>query len=715
MPLTINTNIASIQSERALAMNRGNMETAMQRLSSGKRINSALDDASGLAVANRMRNQIEGLNMAIRNANDGISLAQTAEGAMEELQNILLRMRELAVQASNGTYTDEDRSYIAAEFDELMKEMRRVSNQAAWDGDVKLIAEGAKPQQVQVGINAADYIQVPLQSLTVEDLNLSDKIELQNTAGAAIETFKFHGATAGTRPAQVAVTYVPASWTVGTDSPDDLQDVLFTDKPLPNFEMRLWNGARDSDGNPEGLEGANVNVLSVSGAGSVQDLITRLKAHPNYDSTTCDIKFANGELKVVWKIAGQPDPATKLVITNPADSGAKISINKGDNSVDYGEDLIAGTVGDLTNYPAHYQQRFDLSDLAFHRDTIPKSAGNFFSIQIGNRVLSADNAVDASDLAAKLKGDSDYNFIRDQVGLGSSSLELFEVIDIAAGAKCNANGTPLSVRFNYAENGDYCLSNDGKMYVKKGPGQTSTVVRNVSGTSFNTAIASVATGEVGYQVRTGSANLWKINGSATNEGYVGNASGNEVTQLRSAAAVGEIYQTSATSGLYKIKFASESDDVSVSLSFYGYNGADRTALDARLASSDVSSRFQKLVVNFGEDSTDRAFMYQSHHNVAITDTESAISALDFVDAAAKVVNESRARMGATMSRIEYTINNLMNLVENTEEAKSRVLDTDYAKESAELAKAQILAQAGTAMLAQANQSQQYVLNLLRQG
>jgi flagellin len=103
------------------------------------------------------------------------------------------------------------------------------------------------------------------------------------------------------------------------------------------------------------------------------------------------------------------------------------------------------------------------------------------------------------------------------------------------------------------------------------------------------------------------------------------------------------------------------------------------------------------------------------NNVTITDPESAINALDYVDQAAKVVNESRARMGATMSRIEYTINNLMNLVENTEEAKSRVLDTDYAKESANLAKAQVLAQAGTAMLAQANQSQQYVLNLLRQG
>jgi flagellin len=134
-----------------------------------------------------------------------------------------------------------------------------------------------------------------------------------------------------------------------------------------------------------------------------------------------------------------------------------------------------------------------------------------------------------------------------------------------------------------------------------------------------------------------------------------------------------------------------------------------------LTNALASARVQKLKINFGEDSTERGFMYQSTHNVTISDPESAVSALDFVDAAAKVVNESRARMGATMSRIEFTINNLMNVVENTEEAKSRVLDTDYAKESAELAKAQILAQAGTAMLAQANQSQQYVLNLLRQG
>ncbi|NBP54776.1 MAG: hypothetical protein EBU67_10960 [Actinobacteria bacterium] len=111
MALVINTNIASVQSERALALNRGNMEQAMQRLSSGKRINSAIDDAAGIAVTQRMRNQIQGLNMAIRNAGDGISMAQTAEGAIDEIQNMLHRMRELAVQSSNGTYTSEDRSF----------------------------------------------------------------------------------------------------------------------------------------------------------------------------------------------------------------------------------------------------------------------------------------------------------------------------------------------------------------------------------------------------------------------------------------------------------------------------------------------------------------------------------------------------------------------------------------------------------------------------
>jgi flagellin len=401
----------------------------------------------------------------------------------------------------------------------------------------------------------------------------------------------------------------------------------------------------------------------VTGAASVKDLISQLKAHPNYDSTVADIKFANGELQIIWKIAGQPDPDSSLTVTNPVDQSNPIAIAAGDNSVDYGADLVNGVAGDLTNYPDHYKQEFDLSNLVFHRDTVPKSAGNFFAIQIGSRTLTADNATSAADLAAKLKKDSDYAFVRDQVGLGSSRLELFEVIDVPAGY-ANVSGNPITQVAANAATDDLYTSADGKTYL------------------VNKAAPATDT-------------------------YAGNVSGNSMSQARDAAAVGEIFSTDGGT-TFKIRGSGlAATDTAITAPVAG-----DTAL---LADAQASARVQKLKINFGEDSTERGFMYQSTHNVTISDPESAVSALDFVDAAAKIVNESRARMGATMSRIEFTINNLMNVVENTEEAKSRVLDTDYAKESAELAKAQILAQAGTAMLAQANQSQQYVLNLLRQG
>jgi flagellin len=401
----------------------------------------------------------------------------------------------------------------------------------------------------------------------------------------------------------------------------------------------------------------------VTGAASVKDLISQLKAHPNYDSTIADIKFANGEMQIIWKIAGQPDPDSSLTITNPVQQSNPIAIEAGDNFVLYGAGLVNGVADDLTDYPDHYKQEFDLSNLVFHRDTVPKSAGNFFAIQIGSRTLTADNATSAADLAAKLKKDSDYAFVRDQVGLGSSRLELFEVIDVPAGY-ANVSGNPITQVAANAATDDLYTSADGKTYlVNKDAPATDT--------------------------------------------YAGNVSGNSMSQDRGAAAVGEIFSTDGGT-TFKIRgsgLAATDTEITPPV-------AGDTAL---LADAQASARVQKLKINFGEDSTERGFMYQSTHNVTISDPESAVSALDFVDAAAKIVNESRARMGATMSRIEFTINNLMNVVENTEEAKSRVLDTDYAKESAELAKAQILAQAGTAMLAQANQSQQYVLNLLRQG
>jgi flagellin len=122
MPAIINTNIATLNAQRNTSASQMSLSTAMQRLSSGLRVNSAKDDAAGLAIAERMNAQVRGMNVAIRNANDGISMAQTAEGALSKVGDALQRMRELAVQARNGTNSDSDKNSLNKEFAELQKE-----------------------------------------------------------------------------------------------------------------------------------------------------------------------------------------------------------------------------------------------------------------------------------------------------------------------------------------------------------------------------------------------------------------------------------------------------------------------------------------------------------------------------------------------------------------------------------------------------------------
>jgi flagellin len=135
---TINTNVSSLIAKNAIGQNERAMSQAMTRLSTGSRINSARDDAAGLAISERMSSQISGLKMAARNANDGISLLQTVEGATKEISNMLGRMRELAVQASSETYTASDRDALHLEFDALMSEIDRVAKDTEWNGDAVL-------------------------------------------------------------------------------------------------------------------------------------------------------------------------------------------------------------------------------------------------------------------------------------------------------------------------------------------------------------------------------------------------------------------------------------------------------------------------------------------------------------------------------------------------------------------------------------------------
>jgi flagellin len=167
MPQTINTNVASLNAQRNLNMSQASLATSMQRLSSGLRINSAKDDAAGLAIAERMNAQVRGMNVAVRNANDGISMAQTAEGALAKVGDSLQRMRELAVQARNSTNSDSDKDSLNKEFAELQKEITRVLGGTSFNSK-KILGADATALTFQVGANttADDTITVSTEDLT---------------------------------------------------------------------------------------------------------------------------------------------------------------------------------------------------------------------------------------------------------------------------------------------------------------------------------------------------------------------------------------------------------------------------------------------------------------------------------------------------------------------------------------------------------------------
>ena len=161
----INTNVSATLASNAIAKNDRAMSTAMERLSTGLRINSAGDDAAGLAIASRMRSHVDGLEQAARNANDGISLLQVAEGAVSEISNILGRMKELAVQASSGTYSTTDREALDLEFQQLMIEIERISKNTEWNGET--ILNGAK-----IGNPAADDYTAANAAATTVDIQV---------------------------------------------------------------------------------------------------------------------------------------------------------------------------------------------------------------------------------------------------------------------------------------------------------------------------------------------------------------------------------------------------------------------------------------------------------------------------------------------------------------------------------------------------------------
>jgi flagellin len=182
VPQTINTNLVSLNAQRNLSTSQSQLSTAMQRLSSGMRVNSAKDDAAGLAIAERMNTQVRGMNVAMRNANDGISMAQVGEGALGKVSDMLQRMRELAVQAANGTNSDSDRVSLNNEYLELAREASRTLGGTQFNGQNILATTNASVFQVGANTTAA------LDQISVAAFDWTSIADITGAVGVAVGT-----------------------------------------------------------------------------------------------------------------------------------------------------------------------------------------------------------------------------------------------------------------------------------------------------------------------------------------------------------------------------------------------------------------------------------------------------------------------------------------------------------------------------------------------
>ena len=288
MPQFINTNVASLNAQRSLNNSQNSLATSLQRLSSGLRINSARDDAAGLAISDRLTSQIRGLNQAVRNANDGISLAQTAEGALQESTNILQRMRELAIQSANGSNAGEDRAALQLEVSQLQQELTRIAESTTF-GSRNILDGSFSGESFQVGAFANEIINISISGAAATDIG-ANRIDATGTGlgdvvtpAAAIpnSTVAFTATTIAGSLGSAAITYA------AQDSARTIAGVVNAEQATTGVSADAVTRARLSglsaggtvafDLASEGATTVNISV-NVTNTADLQDLADAINA-----------------------------------------------------------------------------------------------------------------------------------------------------------------------------------------------------------------------------------------------------------------------------------------------------------------------------------------------------------------------------------------------------------------------------------------------------
>jgi flagellin len=568
----LNTNLSAIAAQNSLRTTSLNQTTAMERLSSGVRINSAKDDAAGLAISTRMTSNIRGLGAAIRNANDGISLTQTAEGSLASIGDNLQRIRELAVQSANTGNNESDRAALNTEARQLVSEIDRIANNSQYNG-IKLLDGSFQNQSLQVGAgnDNNDRIAISIGSAKVSALGIGSNSSYSKVL------------TAGTNVTNVALAEGALS----------------------------INGAQISASIADGVSYTNADSSAIAKASAI-----------NAASGLTGVTATVGKTTVTGVAATAfTDIAAGQVMINGVDIGA---IGAGTNAIDRGTQTAAA-----------------------------------------------------------------INAKTSQTGVTATSNTSTGVVSLTA-----ADGRNITVSTTTA-----CGTGTGLVTTTVG-GAAATVGAVADGALKINGVAIGAVVAGADATAQGAAVIAAINAKTAQTGVTAaNAAG--VITLTIAASDGRGIEVSGTVTNTGLTARSSSISSNITLSTNGDRGI------VLGGTTGAASTGQAGNVGFN------ASVLSSSGGVDLSTAAGSIAALSVLDKAINTVTDSRASMGAYQNRLTASVANLETTSMNLQASRSRILDSDYAKETTNLAKSQIIQQAATAMLAQANQSAQSVLALLK--
>jgi flagellin len=700
----INTNLKALVAQESMRSSDLKLSAAMERLSTGSRINSAKDDAAGLAISNRMTSQIRGMAKAIQNTNDAISMTQTAEGAYKGVNDILARMRELSVQSATGTMNDNDRSSIQLEVAQLKSQIDDIATKTNHN-NIKLLDGSAQKVVIQTGTNQGDTINLNFASARTKDIGVGTRATLASAGGQYVANTSFealedsamylNGVAIGASQAlsdnasTVAASASAISKAAAINAKSELSGVYA--KVDTNVVSGTGGMTATALTGTITINGVTTDSFSTSAAStslSRKATVTAINAKSEQtgvvaidteddtlgvtlqakDGRNIDIAFTT----LTAAATGVRDTGTFVGSYNlyTLDSRSiDVSFQTGDQNVEAFSGLRNGTYASDTALYNTYK-RATAAEATAPSDTTTGTLSNdsliVNGVAIGQALATDDSASDTT---------------------AASSTREASAIAIAAAInrKTDLTGVTASASPNVIRGEGFTAGTSADVYLNGVTFTANAVTRNAVIDSFNdvsdrTGVVASAWGE-GIELRAVDGRNISI-GSAT-------AANIGLTGIGIGSAAG-----SATAVTYYSQVTMQSDNT----------------FEVKSGNAGISNL---ELLGFRQGTFGGADNGLKINQVDVSTVSGANQAIVAIDAAIETISKSQANSGALNNRMDYIVANLSEASQNMSASRSRILDTDYASETSSLAKQQIISQAATAMLAQANQQPQSVLSLLK--